>query len=78
MNEYDRNNLEFLLSLKTDADWRDWFECTDTEDHTYAMELIKTAQSELVVRTMELHEENLETEDFSQAQQFLNRFRLNT
>jgi len=78
MNEYDRNNLEFLLSLKTDADWRDWFECTDDADHIYAMELIKTAQSELVVRTMELHEENLETEDFGQAQQFLNRFRLNT
>jgi hypothetical protein len=78
MNKHDRNNLEFLLSLKTDAEWRDWFEFTDEEDHIYAMELIKTAQSELVVKTLELQEKYAVTEDVSQAQQILNRFRLNT
>jgi len=76
MNDWDKNNLEFLLSLKTEKDWLDWFEATDEDDHVYAMELIKRAQSELVVKTMELVESVEEEEDLTQANALLKRFML--
>ena len=76
MNDWDKNNLEFLLSMKTEQEWLDWFAATEEDDHIYAMELIKLAQSELVVKSMELKEEYLEEEDLSVAQAVLSKFRL--
>lgn len=76
MNEWDKNNLEFLLSLKTEEDWLDWFAATEEDDHIYAMELIKRAQTELVVKSMELREEYLQEEDLGVAQSILSKFRL--
>jgi len=76
MNDWDKNNLEFLLSLKTEKDWLDWFEATDEDDHVYAMELIKRAQSELVVKKLELIESVDEIEEYAEAQNVLKKFML--
>ena len=54
MNQYDKDNLNFLMSLKTEDDWQDWARYCDEDDFRYAMELLKTAQAELLVREMEL------------------------
>jgi len=76
MNDWDKNNLEFLLSLKTEKDWLDWFEATDEEDHLYAMELIKRAQCELIVKSLELKEDYYEEEKFPEASALLKKFML--
>ena len=56
MNDYDRQNLEFLMSLKSNEDWSNWSEHCSDEDFIYAINLIRTAQSECDVREMELDE----------------------
>ena len=76
MNNWDKSNLEFLLSLKTEKDWLDWFEATDEDDHIYAMELIKKAQVELLVKAMEISEDYTEEESYSEANAVLKRFML--
>ena len=76
MNDWDKNNLEFLLSMKTEQDWLDWFEATDEDDHIYAMELIKRAQAELVVKAMEIAEDFGELDEYAEANAVLKKFML--
>ena len=76
MNDWDKNNLEFLLSLKTEEDWDDWFNATDEDDHVYAMELLKRAQSEVTVKAMEIVESFTDEEKFPEVQNILKRFML--
>lgn len=75
MNDHDRANLEFLMSLKSEAQWRDWAECCDADDFVYAMELLKTAQAELLVEEIEAREQDQEL-DLSEATAVLSKFRL--
>ena len=75
MNDWDKGNLEFLLGLKTEKDWLDWFEATDEDDHLYAMELIKRAQCELIVKSLEL-KDYYEEEKFPEASALLKKFML--
>lgn len=75
MNKHDRDNLEFLLSLKSQTDWEQWaLTCTE-DDFIYAIELIKTAQSEADVRSMELDEAAQDDEglDCTLANEIINR-----
>jgi hypothetical protein len=75
MNEYDRNNLHFILSLKDPAEWEAWAETLSEDDLRYALELIKIAQAESLVQMMEL-QEAMQAEDgldCTEAMSFINR-----
>ena len=50
MNEYDRDNLEFLLSIDGKT-FKDWYAKMSPEDHEYAMELIEKYSKELKERS---------------------------
>lgn len=75
MNEHDRCNLEFLMSLKSQADWESWAENCDDDDFVYALELIKTAKAEADIRLMELDEAEQDEDglDCTLANEFINR-----
>lgn len=75
MNDWDRNNLNFLMSLKTQADWDEWLETVNEDDVLYALELIRTELSAVNVQMMELQEEaqNEVGLDCSEAMSFINR-----
>lgn len=75
MNEYDRDNLNFIMSLKTQAEWEAWAETLDEGDMLYALELVKTAQSECEVRSMEIDEAEQDDEglDCTEALEIINR-----
>lgn len=75
MNEYDRNNLNFILTLNTPEDWENWAESLSEDDLRYALELVKTAQAESFVQMLELQEELQAEEglDCSEAMSFINR-----
>lgn len=75
MNEYDRNNLNFIMSLKTEAQWLEWVAELTEDDMRYALEIIKTAQSEADVRGMEIDEawQDEEGLDCSEALEIINR-----
>lgn len=75
MNNHDRANLEFLMSLKSEAQWRDWAECCDADDFVYALELLKTAHAELIVEELEAQEDDQEL-DLSEATAVLSKFQL--
>lgn len=77
MNDHDRDNLKFLLSLKTTKDWERWANHCELDDFLYAMELIKTAMAEETVKSMELNEKYEEEEmDLSEARAVLSKFQL--
>ena len=75
MNDYDRNNLNFIMSLKTEAEWLEWVSILTEDDMRYALEIIKTAQSEADVRGMELDEEYQDEDglDCTEALEIINR-----
>lgn len=75
MNDYDRNNLNFIMSLKTESEWLEWVATLTEDDMHYALEIIKTAQSEADVRGMELDEADQDDEglDCTEALEIINR-----
>ena len=75
MNEHDRANLEFLLSLRNKKDLEDWARHCTEDDMIYAEELLKAAKTELEVRNMELDEAEQDEEglDCSLALEIINR-----
>jgi hypothetical protein len=63
MSEYDRQNLEFLLTADDDV-LIDWFDTIEDDDVSYAFELLETAKLNLIDQATELS-------DLSQAQDAL-------
>ena len=57
-NEWDRDNLEFLLNTKGDA-FKAWFAQADEDDKAYAQELMDAYSRELKLRAEELEIEGL-------------------
>jgi len=76
MNDHDKSNLEFLMSLKNQTEWKHWAECCDEDDFAYAMELLQTAMAEIEVKHMELVESLQEEVDLTDARTVLSRFAL--
>jgi hypothetical protein len=72
MNSWDRENLHFILD-SDEATLADFYSWATEDDLTYALELVRTAMSELMVQEAELMDE---VEDVSQAQSVLNQFQL--
>ena len=71
MNDWDRNNLNYILSLNED-EFETWLVDLSEDDQLYALDLIRAARVELLEQEQEL----LETEDFTLANQVLAKFRL--
>ena len=72
MNSWDRENLHFILD-SDEATLADFYSGATEDDLTYALELVRTAMSELIVQEAELMDE---VEDVSQAQSVLAQFQL--
>jgi hypothetical protein len=53
MNEWDRDNLKFIMETD-DGAFDEWLEQADDNDINYALELIRMARAELMVQEMEM------------------------
>ena len=74
MNDWDRNNLNFLLNADKET-LEDWHNYADEDDYKYAMELLEAARMELQLKELLLIDE-IAVEDLSDAQAVLDKFRL--
>lgn len=74
MNDWDRNNLNFLLNADKET-LEDWHNYADEDDYKYAMELLEAARMELQLKELLLIDEAA-VEDLSDAQAVLDKFRL--
>jgi len=74
MNDYDRDQLNFIMSL-SDEDFADWAEQIPTEDVQYAIELIQQARLENAIKEQELLDA-LEDSDLAEANAVLKKFML--
>ena len=71
MNEWDRDNLEFIMNT-TDESFEEWLDQADNDDIAYALELIRMAKAELMVQEMEFTDE---ISNFSEANQLIDRIK---
>lgn len=72
MNDYDRNNLQFIMSLD-EKQFDEWYTSISDDDVEYALELIQQARLEL---NMKIHEVTDEVADTSLAKAALKKFML--
>ena len=77
MNQWDRDNLQFILNADEETFAQFLLDSSD-DDIEYALELIQRAKTELSVQELELQENKAEEQDMdlSAAQSVLARFRL--
>ena len=77
MDKWDRDNLDFLLSID-DKTFQDFLEQSDDDDIDYAIELIQKHKAEIMIRELELADALPEdnAEEFAEARAVLARFRL--
>ena len=74
MNNWDRDNLNFLLNADKDT-MEEWHFYADADDYKYALELLHTARTELALKELSIIDDEA-VEDLSDAQAALARFRL--
>ena len=76
-NEWDRDNLEFLLNTKGD-DFQAWYAQSDEDDKAYAQELMDAYSRELKLRAEALEvEATLSLSDnYPEASMVIGKFRL--
>jgi hypothetical protein len=75
-NEWDRDNLEFLLNTKGD-DFEAFWAQADEDDRVYAQELLDAYSRELKLRAEELRiEAELALNNNQEANQVIQQFRL--
>jgi len=73
-NDWDRDNLEFLLNTKGD-EFKAWFEQSDEDDKAYAQELMDAYSRELQLRAQELEiEGQLALRGYNEAKAVLDKF----
>ena len=77
MNDWDRNNLNFLLSLN-DQEFEQFMAESDDDDIAYALELVQREKTEAILRLEELQDTLLKEagSNLSEAQAVLAKFRL--
>ena len=71
-NEWDRDNLQFLLSCGTD-ELSDWYAQCDEDDKVYAQELLDAYSRELKLHSEELLIES-QMQSFDDATRVLKKF----
>jgi len=75
-NEWDRDNLEFLLNTKGE-DFEAFWAQADEDDRVYAQELLDAYSRELKVRAEELRiEAELALDNNHEARMVIQKFRL--
>lgn len=72
MNDYDRDNLNFLLTASR-ATMREWHAQASQDDYDYAMELLAQAMTELALHELGVIDREAD-QDLSMAQAVLSRF----
>lgn len=72
MNDHDRSNLQFILSLNEDG-FDKWTATLSEDDVDYALQLLKAARTNLIVEAAKLTDE---VEDTSDAMSVLKGFML--
>lgn len=72
MNNYDRSNIDFLLSIDKDT-LKDWYDKMDSDDVEYASEIMAQYSLELEVKSALLNDN---VTDMSEANIILKQFRL--
>ena len=82
MDDYDKSNLEFILSIANDpALMKEWYESLSEEDAEYARSLIRNAALEVsnqqVERLDQLDYYTQDNLDCTEANKILAKFRLN-
>jgi hypothetical protein len=73
-NEWDRDNLNFLLNTKGD-DFHAWYAQSDEDDKAYAQELMDAYSRELKLRAEELEIE-ARLDNTHEANMVIKRFQL--
>lgn len=56
MNDHDRQNLQFLLNASPEV-IKDWYRSVPTDDHEYALELLRAYSEELDRQSQQLRVE---------------------
>jgi len=73
-NDWDRDNLNFLLNVKGD-DFQAFWAQADEDDRAYAQELMDAYSAELQLKAHELAIEAEMSLEYVEANQVLERFR---
>jgi len=68
MDEYDLNNLNFILNLKK-KDLDEWWDTISSDDREYAMELLRCYRLDLIDQAVEL------SGDYTLANEVIDRVR---
>jgi len=74
MNNWDRDNLNFLMNASKET-LEEWHHYADADDYKYALELLQAARTELAMQELALVDDQA-VEDMTEAQAVLARFRL--
>lgn len=74
MNDYDRSQLNFIMSL-SDEDFEEWALSIPNDDIQYAIELIQAARLLTAIQEQELLDA-LEDSDLAEANAVLKKFML--
>ena len=74
MNNWDKSNLQFILSLDENQ-FDEWYSSISDDDADYAMELLKAARAEVAMQIAELYDNTVE-DNLSDAKEVLGRFTL--
>lgn len=74
MNEYDQRNLEFLLAIGDGEEFDKFISSVPLDDITYALELLQTHASMMLVKELELQDD---VEDVSLAATVINKIKEN-
>ena len=76
MDDYDRENLFFLLNASEEV-LRDWYNNVGPDDHDYASELLAEYSKELELKTMFYLVEEVDLSNLTQdAESYLKKFSL--
>lgn len=71
MNEWDRDNLDFIMNTSEDG-FDEWLDQADNDDIAYALELIRMAKAELMIQEMEFTDD---ISNFTEASQLIERIK---
>ena len=71
MNDFDRDNLHFILD-SDEQTLKEFYAWASTEDLHYMLSVVQTAKAELLLQELEILDE---VEDLSEASDLLKKYR---
>ena len=73
MNQFDKENLNFLMALSSDEEWEDWAQYCEEDDFAYALELMKRRTAEISLAMEDMVEEK--ELDLTEANTLINKIK---